>query len=86
MVNLSGDGENNDGIQPRVALREFGFERRRSTASSSGAASSGCGATTSSTSSTGRRSFVEVALAFEDFAEAMRRKLIRELGPVASAP
>jgi Ca-activated chloride channel homolog len=32
----------------------------------------------------GPGAFVEVALDFDTFAEAMRRKLIRELGPVAS--
>jgi hypothetical protein len=86
IVNLSGDGENNDGVPPRVVRDELGFEGATVNGLVVGGNLERLRRYYEEHVIHGPGSFVEVALAFEDFPEAMRRKLIRELGPVASAP
>jgi hypothetical protein len=85
MVNLSGDGENNDGVQPRVVRHELGFAGVTINGLVVGGNLERLRRYYEEHVMHGRGSFVEVAISFEDFAEAMRRKLLRELGPVAAA-
>jgi hypothetical protein len=85
LVNISGDGENNDGIHPQVAIREFGFEQVTVNGLVVGGNLERLRRYFEDHVIHGPGAFVEAALDFEGFAEAMRRKLIRELGPVVDA-
>lgn len=82
LVNISGDGENNDGIHPQVAIREGGFDRTTVNGLVVGGNVDRLRRYFEEHVIHGPGAFVEAALDFEGFAEAMRRKLIRELGPV----
>lgn len=85
MVNISGDGENNDGIQPQVVLREYPFDEVVVNGLVVGGNVARLARYFEQHVVHGPGAFVEVAQDFENFAAAMRRKLIRELGPVAQA-
>jgi hypothetical protein len=82
VVNISGDGENNDGMHPRVAIREFGFEGITVNGLVIGGNVERLRRYFEEHVIHGPDAFVEATLDFEGFADAMRRKLIRELGPV----
>lgn len=83
IVNISGDGENNDGIHPQVAIREFGFDEVTVNGLVIGGNVERLRRYFEDNVIHGPGAFVEVALDFESFSAAMRRKLIRELGPVS---
>lgn len=85
MVNISGDGENNDGVRPADVRRELGFAGVTINGLVVGGDLERLRRYYEAQVIHGPGSFVEVALSFDDFAEAMRRKLVRELGPVAAA-
>jgi hypothetical protein len=64
VIDISGDGLSNDGFGPDAAYREFDFG----------------GVTVNGLVIGGPGAFVEVARDYTDFARAMRRKLLREIG------
>lgn len=80
-LDVSGDGENNEGFSPRLAHREFPFEGVTVNGLVIGANRTNLRRYYQAVVIRGPGAFVEVATDYEDFAVAMRRKLIRELGP-----
>jgi Protein of unknown function (DUF1194) len=80
-LDVSGDGENNEGFSPRLAHREFPFEAVTVNGLVIGANRTNLRRYYQAVVIRGPGAFVEVATDYEDFAPAMRRKLIRELGP-----
>jgi Protein of unknown function (DUF1194) len=82
VINISGDGENNDGIHPRVVVREIASETLRVNGLVVGGNVERLRRYFEENVIHGPGAFVETTLDFEGFAAAMRRKLIRELGPV----
>lgn len=91
VIDLAGDGENNDGYGPRLAYKNFAF---------SGVVVNGLAINGADYEAEirlidffrtevlrGPGAFLEIAQGFEDYERAMRRKLERELtGPVAGIP
>jgi hypothetical protein len=82
VIDVSGDGRGNDGFGPQAAYRAFDFAG----VTVNGLAIAGAGEDVVAYYRTqvahGPHAFVEVAAGFEDYARAMRRKLLREiLGP-----
>ena len=79
VIDVSGDGVNNDGFGPRLAYRAFPFEG----VTVNGLAIEGSEPEVAgyyrAALPHGPGAFVEVAAGFEDYARAMRRKLLREL-------
>jgi len=79
VIDLSGDGVGNEGFHPQSAYRAFDFTG----ITVNGLAIEGSDAHVTgyyrSELAHGADAFVEVADGFEDFARAMRRKLLREL-------
>lgn len=81
-LDVSGDGENNDGFPPEMAYRHFPFEGVTVNALVIDATPE-LVAYFENEVIHGPGAFVEEALDYSDFERAMRRKLIRELQPRA---
>lgn len=89
VLDVSGDGENNEGFTPKQAYAAFdlddvtvnalAIETFGSTAASLGAKPGDMAAYYRRELIRGRASFVEVAQGFDDYEAAMRRKLSREV-------
>ncbi|MEM9642720.1 MAG: DUF1194 domain-containing protein [Pseudomonadota bacterium] len=79
VIDISGDGINNDGFTPELAIKEFDFS---STVVNGLVIGDEAGLESYYLSDVihGPDAFVEVAEEFSDFRTAMKRKLIRELG------
>nr|WP_284264010.1 DUF1194 domain-containing protein [Roseicyclus sp. Amp-Y-6] len=78
-LDVSGDGQNNDGFPPGAAYEHFPFEGITVNGLAIGGASRGIEAYFLEEVIRGPGAFVEVAASHAEFAEAMRRKLEREL-------
>ncbi|MEM8658254.1 MAG: DUF1194 domain-containing protein [Pseudomonadota bacterium] len=79
VIDVSGDGINNDGFPPELAIAEFDFENTVVNGLVVGP-EPGLEAYYWAEVIHGPDAFVEVAARFEDFGAAMKRKLIKELG------
>ncbi|BDW86250.1 hypothetical protein MACH21_24270 [Roseicyclus marinus] len=78
-IDISGDGMNNDGFDPAAAYEHFPFEGITVNALAIGGASRGIEEYFLTEVIRGPGAFVEYAATHDDFAEAIRRKLEREL-------
>ena len=78
-LDISGDGQNNDGFPPGAAYEHFPFEGITVNALAIGGASRGIEDYFLEQVIRGPGAFVEYARSHQDFAEAIRRKLEREL-------
>jgi hypothetical protein len=78
-LDVSGDGQNNDGFPPGAAYEHFPFEGITVNGLAIGGASRGIEDYYLQEVIRGPGAFVEFAASHDDFAEAMRRKLEREL-------
>ncbi|MFW5655128.1 MAG: DUF1194 domain-containing protein [Roseicyclus sp.] len=78
-LDISGDGQNNDGFPPAAAYDHFPFDGITVNGLAIGGASRGIEAYYLAEVIRGPGAFVESARSHEDFEEAMRRKLEREL-------
>jgi hypothetical protein len=78
-LDISGDGQNNDGFPPIAAYEHFPFEGITVNGLAIGGASRGIEDYYLAEVIRGPGAFVEYAANHEDFAETMRRKLEREL-------
>lgn len=78
-VDISGDGQNNDGFPPAAAYQHFPFEGVTVNGLAIGGASQGIEDYYLAEVIHGPGAFVEYARSHQDFEEAMRRKLEREL-------
>ena len=88
VIDVSGDGVNNDGFGPAAAYREFDFTGITVNGLVIGGGNLELLSFYQREVAHGAGSFVEVAADYADYARAMRRKLLRELGGdyVAEAP
>ncbi|MEO0937332.1 MAG: DUF1194 domain-containing protein [Pseudomonadota bacterium] len=84
-LDMSGDGQNNEGFGPRAAYREFAFDDVTVNGlvinASEFEAETGLIGFYEREVLHGPGAFIEVAQGFEDYERAMRRKLERELAP-----
>ncbi|HUF87220.1 MAG TPA: DUF1194 domain-containing protein [Thermohalobaculum sp.] len=80
VIDISGDGVNNDGFGPAAAYREFDFEGVTVNGLVIGGGNLELISFYQLEVAHGPDAFVEVAADFADYARAMRRKLLRELG------
>jgi hypothetical protein len=78
-LDLSGDGQNNDGFPPAAAYEHFPFDAITVNGLAIGGASNGIADYFEAEVIRGPGAFVEYARSHADFAEALRRKLEREL-------
>ncbi|MEQ8367205.1 MAG: DUF1194 domain-containing protein [Roseicyclus sp.] len=78
-LDISGDGQNNDGFTPGAAYEHFPFDGITVNALAIGGASRGIGDYFVNEVIRGPGAFVEYATNHSDFGETMRRKLEREL-------
>jgi hypothetical protein len=81
-LDISGDGTNNDGVSPDVALRDFPLDGITVNGLVIGANVATLGRYYQQFVIQGDGAFVEVADDYADFERAMRRKLLRELGVI----
>ena len=79
VIDVSGDGVNNDGFGPALAYRAFPFAGVTVNGLAIEGSEPGVTAYYRANLPHGPGAFVEVADGFEDYATAMRRKLLREL-------
>ena len=79
-LDLSGDGTNNDGVAPEVARRDYPLDGITVNGLVIGANVVTLGRYYQQFVIQGPGAFVEVADDYADFEQAMRRKLLRELG------
>lgn len=79
-VDVSGDGKNNDGVQPYRAYQLFNWHGITVNGLAIESDEEGLSAYYRGTVIHGAEAFVETASSFEDFAQAFKRKLLRELG------
>ena len=80
VIDVSGDGVNNDGFGPASAYREFDFSGITVNGLVIGGGNLELMSFYQFEVAHGPDSFVEVAADYADYARAMRRKLLRELG------
>ncbi len=80
VVDLSGDGAHNDGFSPATAYRNFEFENVTVNGLVIAGASPDPVAYYKDNVIRGPGAFVEVADGYENYAVAMKRKLLREIG------
>ena len=78
-LDVSGDGVNNDGFGPRLAYRNFPLAQVTVNGLTIGGAEDDLAGYYLRELIKGPGAFVEIALDFNDFERAMRRKLVREL-------
>jgi len=78
-VDVSGDGINNEGFPPRLAYRNFPFDNVTVNGLAIGGQKDDLAGYYRRELIRGPGAFVEEAVDFNDFARAMRRKLVREL-------
>lgn len=87
IIDMAGDGQNNEGFEPQIAYREFGFDEITVNGLVVNAADFegevGLIAFYQSQVLHGPGAFLIVADGFEDYERAMTRKLERELSPPA---
>ncbi len=79
-LDISGDGINNDGFAPGRCLRAFPFDGITVNGLAIGGAARGIEPYYLEQVIRGPGAFVEYAASHDDFAQAIRRKLERELG------
>jgi hypothetical protein len=79
VLDISGDGVNNEGFSPSLAYREFPFEEVTVNALVIAGSEPEVIAYFRNQVIHGKGAFVEIADDYDDYAEAMRRKLLREL-------
>ncbi len=86
-IDMAGDGQNNEGFGPREAYREFPFAgvtvNGLMVQPTGGAVNADLADFYRGEVLHGPGAFLEVARGFDDYAEAMRRKLVREVSPRA---
>jgi len=80
VIDISGDGLSNDGFGPEIAYREFDFDGVTVNGLVIGGEDLELISFYQFTVAHGPDAFVEVARDYTDFARAMRRKLLREIG------
>lgn len=80
VIDVSGDGVNNDGFGPAAAYREFDFAGITVNGLVIGGGNLELISFYEAEVAHGPAAFVEVAADYADYARAMRRKLLRELG------
>ncbi len=80
VIDVSGDGVNNDGFGPAAAYREFDFSDITVNGLVIGGGNLELISFYQREVAQGPDAFVEVAADYADYARAMRRKLLRELG------
>ena len=81
-IDVSGDGRNNEGFSPRLAYRNFPFDDVTVNGLAIGGADETIAQYYRQESIKGSGAFVEEARDFNDFRDAMQRKLIRETQPL----
>jgi len=79
-IDISGDGLNNDGFGPEAAYRHFDFNGVTVNGLVIGGEDLGLISFYQARVAHGPGAFVEVAQDYDDYARAMRRKLLREIG------
>lgn len=79
VLDVSGDGVNNDGFLPELAYRNFPLDEVTVNGLTIGGLGDGLAQYYRDELIKGVRAFVEEAVDFTDFERAMRRKLVREL-------
>ncbi|MEM9764844.1 MAG: DUF1194 domain-containing protein [Pseudomonadota bacterium] len=84
VIDVAGDGENNHGFEPRHAYNAFDFQgvTVNGLVVASDEAGKGIAAIDYYTQEVirGPEAFLEIAASYDDFQEAMKRKLLREIG------